>query len=106
MSGQAVADAILGLFGLARAEIGEWPDSVVSTAVAVIKENGGEFLNTTGSPAGGFDVLRFRCRGRRIRLCCGEFGEVTLWGPKQLVRELSELIAARLAMVSRLPANR
>ena len=83
MEGVGVVDAIIGLFGLARTKLGEWPEiGVVATAVAVIKENGGEYLSQTGSPDGSFDILRFRVRGRRMRLCFEEYGEVTLMGPE------------------------
>jgi hypothetical protein len=98
MAGSGVVDAFIGLFGLARAKLGEWPAlGVAATAIAVIKENGGQYLSETGSPDGRFDVLRFRVRGRRMRLCREELGEVTLWGPKQLVSDLSQQVATKLA---------
>ena len=94
MSADKFIDALVGLFGIRRVTLGDWPKRARADAyVRVIKEAGGVIVGSTGSPDGSFDIVRFRFRGRRMRLCIEEFGEVTLWGPKQSVTELTARIA-------------
>lgn len=94
MSSEKFIDALIGLFGRGRVSLGQWPERAhVDEYVRVIEQQGGVIVGSTGSPDGSFDVLRFRVRGRRVRLCFEEFGEITLWGPKQLVTELVARIA-------------
>jgi hypothetical protein len=94
MSADKFIDALIGLFGIGRATLGDWPARALANEyVRVIKEAGGLITGSTGSPDGSFDIVRFRFRGRRMRLCIEEFGEVALWGPKSLVTELTARIA-------------
>ena len=94
MSADRLIDVLLGLFGIGRASLGEWPERALADEyVRVIKEAGGVIVGSTGSPDGSFNIVRFRVRGRRLRLCIEEFGEATLWGPKRLVTELVARIA-------------
>ena len=89
MSTDKFIDALIGLFGIGRANLGEWPQrAFADDYVRVIKEADGVVMGSSGWPDGSFDVIRFRIRGRRVRLCIFEYGEATLWGPKQLVAEL------------------
>lgn len=93
-------DLLAGLFGRARARLGNWPDrDIAETAVAALRDCGGELYHESGSPAGELEVLHFRVKGRRMRLCIEEYGEVVLWGPKALVAEVSKRVANRLAEV-------
>jgi hypothetical protein len=95
MSADKFIDALIGLFGLGRASVGEWPErALVDEYVRLIKDAGGVIAGSSGSPDGSFDIVRFRIRGRRVRLCIEEFGEVTLWGPRRLVAELAARVAA------------
>jgi hypothetical protein len=53
---------------------------------------GGQQYPETGSPAGELIIKHFRIRGRRLRLCIDDYDKVTLWGPKELVKELADRI--------------
>jgi hypothetical protein len=91
-------DLLAGLFGRARARLGDWPDrDIVGTTVAALRDCGGELHHESGSPAGELEVLHFRVKGRRMRLCIEEYGDVVLWGPKVLVAQVSKRVADRLA---------
>ena len=95
MSADEFIDALIGLFGLGRANVGKWPDRALADEyVRLIKNAGGVIVGCSGSPDGSFDVVRFRIGGRRVRMCIEEFGEVTLWGPRRLVAELAARVAA------------
>src|SRR5262245_20987983 len=94
MSADKFIDALIGLFGIGRVSLGDWPSRALADEyVRVIKESGGVIVSTAGSPDGSFNIARFRYRGRRMRLCIEEFGEVVLWGPMHLVAELAARIA-------------
>jgi hypothetical protein len=90
-------DAVIGLFGFGRIVIGEWSQKgVVSAAIREIEDAGGIAEKTYGTPDGQYDCTRFRLRGRWLRLCAEEMGEVTLFGPTRLITELSQRISRRL----------
>ena len=96
MSADKLIDAFIGLFGRARMKLGDWPRRAsVDAYVRLVEEAGGTIVSTSGSPDGSFEVIVFRFRGRRIRLCWEEFGEVSVWGPKHLVAELADRVAAQ-----------
>lgn len=42
------------------------------------------------------DVFYFRVHGHRVRLVVEEYGEVSLWGARRVVTELSNRVAERL----------
>jgi hypothetical protein len=100
-------DALIGFFGMGRAALGGWPQRApVDEYVRVLQEAGGVIVATFASPDGSFDVIRIRIRGRRLRLCIEEFGKVTLWGPKRLVAELADRVAAELDSAGLHPGDR
>jgi hypothetical protein len=93
-----IIDFVIGLFGRGRAELGEWPHrEVVETAVDALRDFGGALYHQSGTPAGELEVFHFRLRGRRMRLCVEDYGKLTLWGPKQLVADVSSRVAERLS---------
>ncbi|SRR6266540_2435600 len=91
-------DFMIGLFGCGRAKLGEWPHrEIVEAAVATLRDSGGELYHESGTPAGELEILHFRVRGRRMRLCVEDYSDVVLWGPKGLVADISRRVADRLA---------
>ena len=94
-------DALIGLFGRSRANLGEWPHGeVVEAAVATLRDFGGELRHESGTPGGEVEVMHFRVRGYRMRLCIADYGAVTLWGPKRLVADISKGVADRIPSAS------
>jgi len=90
-------DFVIGIFGRGRATLGEWPHrEVVQAAVETIKDCGGELHHESGTATGELEVMHFRIRGRRVRLCIVDYGVVSLWGPKRLVADISKRVALRL----------
>ena len=97
--GVAFRNAVLALVGHCRVTLGEWRDEgIVEAAVATFEEFGGRKLEHEDTGVA-FDVenFYFQVRGRRIRLCVEEYGEISLWGSKRLVTEISRRIAERLS---------
>ena len=89
---------LIGLFGLGRAKLGEWPHGeAVDAAIASIRELGGQVHHTTGTPGNELEIFHLRVRGRRIRLCVEDYGDVVLWGPKALLEDISTRVVDRLA---------
>ena len=98
MSASRFIDALMGLFGRGRARLGEWPHGEVIEAVAAtVREFGGELHHESGTPAGELEVMHFRGGECPMRLCVEDYGSVTLWGPKQLVADISRRVAERLS---------
>jgi hypothetical protein len=97
MAFSKVFDAVMALFGIGRAILGHWPHkSVIEAAVAEIENAGGVVVDTYGTSAGEMECTRFRVHGRLVRLCVEDYGDVTLWGPKRLVLDMSQKISNRL----------
>jgi hypothetical protein len=97
MAVSSFIDAVISLFGYGKIVLGVWPETgIISAALRAIEEAGGVAEKPYGTPDGQLDCVRFRFRGRVIRLCAEEMGEVTLFGPKQLIAELSQRIASQL----------
>ncbi len=89
-------NTLLLFIGRAAIKLGHWPDRQIAlTAGQVIRAAGGTAYRESGSPCGEIQNIYFHLRGRRIRLCIEEYGAVTLWGPRSLVRELSKAIEAK-----------
>jgi hypothetical protein len=103
-TGALIRDGVLVLIGHRRIKLGDWPDQgIVEAAVRTIREFGGERIQKEESACVAFDIenLYFRVQGRSIRLCIEEYGEVSLWGAKRVVTELSKRINERLSVTSR-----
>ena len=97
--GFALRDCVLVLIGHRRIKLGEWPDQgVVEAAVNTVHDLGGKRIQKEDLGLA-FDIENayFCVQGRRVRLCIEEYGEVSLWGAKGVVTELSKRIAERLS---------
>jgi hypothetical protein len=91
-----VVDAMLAPFGRACVKLGQWPHQpIVEAVVAALRDAGGEILSESGTPADEVRNVYFVVRGRRVRLCIEDYGDVTLWGSRRLVQELSTAVAAK-----------
>jgi hypothetical protein len=89
-----ICNLLLGLFGRICVKLGQWPHGdIVTATIAAIREAGGLDWDGGGSPAGEVEKLYFRLHGRRVCLSIEDYGDVTLWGPKDLVRHISRRIA-------------
>jgi hypothetical protein len=95
--GFGLRDCVLGLIGHRRIKLGEWPDrGVVESTMDTIEAFGGKKIEK--DVVFGFDdVFYFRVRGHRVRLVVEEYGDVSLWGAKGIVTELSKRIAEKLS---------
>lgn len=99
MRASAFIDGLIGLFGRGRAKLGEWPHGeIVEAAVATLRDFGGEWHHESGTPTGELEVMHFRVRGCRMRLCVEDYRDVTLWRPKRLVADISKRVADRLGL--------
>jgi hypothetical protein len=87
----------LGLIGHRRIKLDEWPDrGVVAATIDTVNELGGKRVQK--DVAFGFDdVFYFRVQGHQVRLVVEEYGDVSLWGAKGIVSELSERIREKLS---------
>jgi hypothetical protein len=87
----------MGLFGYGRVVLGDWPQiGLVKAAIAEIESAGGTKIDAYGVPGSDWECIRFRIHGRRVKLSFEELGEVTLWGPRNLVLDLSQRVSAKL----------
>ncbi len=94
MFASKLVDILITPFGRARVVLGHWPHrEIVQAATATILDMGGQQHPETGSPAGELTIKHFRIRGHRLRLCIEDYDTVTLWGPTDMVRELSNRIS-------------
>ena len=91
-------DIMIGLFGHRRVKFADWPRARdLDAIIDAIRGLGGKRCGEGGSPDGSFTNLYFRIGRRRVRLCIEEYDDLTLWGPKRLVGEISKRVAERLA---------
>ena len=97
MTGSSLRDCVLGMVGHRRIKLGEWADQgIVAAVMGAVNELGGRRVEK--DIGFGFDdVFFFRVCGRRVRLVVEEYGDVTLWGAKRVVTDLSKRIAKRLS---------
>ena len=80
---------MLAPFGRACVKLGSWPHGdVVNAAITALRDAGGAVCGEDGTPAREVENIYFKLRGRRVRLCVEDYADVTLWGPKNLVREV------------------
>jgi hypothetical protein len=95
--GSALRDCVLALIGHRRVKLGEWPDrGIVAATVDTVNDLGGRRIEQ--DIGFGFDeVLYFSVLGRRVRLVVEEYGNITLWGAKWVVLDLSKRIAEKLS---------
>ena len=95
--GCAVRDCVLALIGHRRVKLGEWPDrGVVAATVNTVGELGGRRIEK--DIGFGFDdVLYFNVLGVRVRLVVEEYGDITLWGVRRVVLDLSKRIGEKLS---------
>ena len=91
-------DFLLAVVGQRRVLLGDWPNrEVVEAALITFKESGAESLGSKPvSLPVDIENLYFRVRGRRVRLCVEEYGQVSLWGPRAIVTELAGGVAERI----------
>jgi hypothetical protein len=87
MRGIKAIEFFVGLFGYARASF-EQEHQVVDAIVLALQNAGAIKCGESGMPTA-FDAFHYRIKGRRVRLIVEDWGDVILWGPKQIVRELS-----------------
>jgi hypothetical protein len=91
-----VVDAMLAPFGRACVKLGQWPHQpIIEVVVAALREAGGDIQSENGTPADEVRNVYFLVRGRRIRLCIEDYGDVTLRGSRKLVQELSTTVEAK-----------
>ena len=84
----------LSPFGRCRVHLGNWPHAdLVATAISTIRDNGGLDWDQSDTPGGELKNVYFRLHGRRICLSIEDYGDVSLWGPKAIVSDLSHAIA-------------
>ena len=97
--GCALRGCVLVLIGHRRIKLGQWPDQGVVEAFAdTVSELGGKRIQKQElAPAFDIENLYFRVQGHCVRLCVEEYGEVSLWGAKGVVTELSKRIEQRLS---------
>jgi len=96
--GFALRDTVLFLIGHRCIPLGEWPDQGIAEAATGAVSELGEH-QVKGRDFGlALDIenLYFRVRGYKVRLCIEEYGQVTLWGPKGIVTDLSKRIKEKL----------
>src|ERR1051326_5784384 len=77
----------------------DWPNhDVVEAAFKAFEELGAERLESTPIklPVDA-ENLNFRVRGRRVRLWVEQYGDVILWGPREIVTELTGCIEEKLS---------
>lgn len=94
-----LVDCLLAAVGRRRVLLGAWPNGdVLEAALASLKELGAESLGAkpVNLPVD-IDNLYFRVKGRKVRLWVEQYGDVTLWGPRAIVTELTDRIAARMS---------
>ncbi len=64
--------------------------------MSLMRDCGAVKCGESGVPTA-FDVYYFRVKGRRVKLCVEDYGDVTLWGPKKIIAELSKRMADKVA---------
>ena len=87
-----IVNAALFPFGRCRVQLGDWPDYRVNEVLDTIREKGGSLVGEGGAFPG-IDDYYFRLPGGGLKITVFEYGEAYLYGPKRLVRELTEPIA-------------
>ena len=89
------ADFLIGLFGYSRVYYSN-ESHVVDAIMSALKDSGAVMCGESGMPTA-FTNYHFRIGNRRVRLQVEDYEDIILWGPKQLVRDLSSRISDKLS---------
>ena len=89
---------MLGIFGYSRIAFPQ-NEEVVDAIMSALQERGAVNCGEGGMPTV-TDEYYFSVRGRRIKVIVEDWGDIILWGPTGIVRELSSQVSDRLGASS------